>query len=280
MRMFLFFLLLLLVFPVCAWADEKQPVYSDDVKIVMAEGSADIGDDMTPSQAKAVARNYARRSALEKVVGVNLHSNTLLFDGEIISDLINSTTKGLIVKEKVEDGCTEESGRLYCYARIEARVKPLKGENVPRIKFLKSAIQRPGNKLFAENPVFQNSDEIQVRVSLYEDSYLNIFSVDQHGKITKLFPNDYAESKPVPARKEFVFPDDSLRTRGLKLRVTTPKNLSRAIETVLIVATKEKGHFLEGAIMENATITDLMRELSELDQSQWAEETIGYEVRR
>jgi len=283
MRGFLVFFLALTVLPVCAWADEKKGVESamQDVKVVTTEGRAFIDEDMTMSQAKAVALNYARRSALEKAVGVNLHSNTLLYNGEIISELINSATKGLIIKEKVEGGCGEESGgRLYCYARIEAHVKPLKGENAPRIKFLKSIIQRPDKEAVVNNPVFQNNDEIQIRVTLNGDSYQNVFSVDQYGNITKLFPNDYAESKPVTARKEFVFPDDSLRARGLKLRVTTPENRSKATETVLIVATKEKEYFLEDGSTDNPTIADLMRELSELDQSQWAEKTIGYEVRR
>lgn len=267
----------------CAGADEKKgDVYSvsDDVKIVTAEGQVFIEEDMAPSQAKAVALNYARRSALEKAVGVNLHSNTLLYNGDIISELINSASKGLIVHEKVEGRCGEESGRLYCYARIEAHVKPLKGESAPKMKFLKYSVQRPDNDAAVNNPVFQSNDEIQVKVTLDADSYLNVFSVDQYGNITKLFPNEYAKSEPVPARKAFVFPDDSLRTRGLKIRVETPKKLSKATETVLIVATKEKGHFLEDASIDNPTITDLMKELSELDQSQWAETAIGYEVRK
>lgn len=283
MRMFLFFILVLSFFPRCAGADEKKgDVYSvlDDVKIVTTEGKAVMGEDMTVSQAKAVALNHARRSALEKAVGVNLHSNTILYNGELISDLINSATKGLIVKEKIEDGCGEESGRLYCYARIEAHVKPLKGQSAPKIKFLKYSVQRPDNDAAVNNPVFQSNDEIQVKVALNEDSYLNVFSVDQYGNITKLFPNEYVKSEPVPARKAFVFPDDSLRARGLKIRVETPKKLSKATETVLIVATKEKGHFLEDHLIDNPTITDLMKELSELDQSQWAEKSIGYEVRR
>lgn len=282
MRSILFFILVLSFFPVSAWADEEVAVKpaDSDVKIVAAEGRVFIGEDMAPSQAKAVALNYARRSALEQAVGVNLHSNTLLYNGEIISELINSATKGLIISEKKEDGCDAESGRLYCYAKIEAHVKPLKGESTSKIKFLKHLIQRPDKEIAVNNPVFQNNDEIQVRVTLNEDSYLNLFSVDQYGNITKLFPNEYAKIEPVTARKEFAFPDDSLRTRGLKLRVTTPKNSHKAIETVLIVATKGKEHFLEDASIENPTITDLMRELSELDQSQWAEKAIEYEVRR
>ena len=40
--------------------------------------------------------------------------------------------------------------------------------------------------------------------------------------------------------------------------------------------------FVEGISppdVDNLTITDLMKELSEMDPSQWVERTIGYEVR-
>jgi hypothetical protein len=62
--------------------------------------------------------------------------------------------------------------------------------------------------------------------------------------------------------------------------VWTPKNKSRAIETVLIIATKEKTDFLSDKKAEDVTITDLMKELSEIEPSLWAEEAVGYEVRK
>lgn len=275
MRLLLFFLLLLPFFSVSAWAAEKQDS-QNDIKAVIAEGKILIGEDLTKSLAKSIALNNARRSALEQAVGVNLHSNTLLYNGEIISDLINSATKGLIVDEKIENWCDAE----YCYAKIEAHVRPLKGEGASRMKFRKSVVQRPDMEGSVNSLVFQNNDEIQVRVSLHEDSYLHVFSVDQYGNISKLLPNKYFRDEIVPARKEFIFPDDSLRSRGLKLRVITPKNLGRAYETILIVATRGKEHFLDEASSESPTITDLMKELAELDQSQWVEKAIGYEVRK
>jgi len=282
MRSFLLFLLVLSFFPVSAWAGEKQHVDStiDDVKVVMAEDKVFLGEEMAPSQAKALALNNARRRALEKGVGVNLHSNTLLYDGAVVSDLINSTTRGLIISEKVESGCDKESDRLYCYASIEAHVKPLKGQATSKIKFKKAAVQRPDKASVVDSPVFQHNDEIQVRMTLSEDAYINIFSVDQQGNVVRLLPNDHVESKQLHAWKGFVFPDDSLRTRGIKLRVETPKNRDKAVETVVVIATTEKGHFLQDTSIENPTITDLMKELSELDQSQWAQKTIWYEVRR
>ncbi len=98
--------------------------------------------------------------------------------------------------------------------------------------------------------------------------------------ITKLFPNDYFKGEATPANKVFIFPDDTQRAIGLKLRVKTPEKLSRAVESVLIIATKEKVDFLSDKAIETPTITDLMQELSKFDPSRWAEETVGYEVRK
>lgn len=105
---------------------------------------------------------------------------------------------------------------------------------------------------------------------------MSIFSVDQNGNVIKLFPNEYQNPAVVPSRKEFVFPENKLRARGLKLRVNTPKKLGKALESVLIIATKEEAHFLEDSAIQNPTITDLMKEPSELDENfPWAEKTVG-----
>lgn len=279
MKRFLVFILALVVLPVCAWAENKQGTDSpvDDVKVVTAAAEVVIGEDMTRRQAKIEASNNAERNALEAAGVIVLHSSTLLYDGEVISDLVNSVTKGVITKKDVlEEKCNAES----CYVKIQAYVKPIRGESNSRMRFLDYGIRRPEKANAVNNPVFQDKDEIQVKAILDEDAYYNVFSVDQYGKIMKLFPNEYSEDKQISARKEFVFPSDPLRSRGVKIRVETPGKQSAAKETVLIVATKKKEYFLDSVSNENHTIQELMRELAELDQSQWSQKTIGYEVRK
>lgn len=109
---------------------------------------------------------------------------------------------------------------------------------------------------------------------------MHIFSIDQYGNLIKLYPNIYIKTEAISSGREFIFPDDTLRKQGLKLRVTTPKGLKSGIESVLIIATKEEGLFLTDPDIQNPTISDLMNELSKLDPSSWAEEAIGYEVIR
>ena len=282
-RTAVFILLFLIFMPAGAWAKDKKivPSSAEGIKVVIAEGKAVLGDDTTPAQAKAIAMNNARRNALEEAVGVNLHSSTLVYNSQLISDLISTATKGLIVAQKViDEKCYTEGGNIYCSAKIEAQVKPHTLEKGKKISIVKASVQRPDRDSASNNPVFQDGDEIQIKVTANEDSFMNIFSVDQYGNIIKLFPNDYVKAEILPSKKEFVFPDNNIRERGLKFRLTAPKNLSKAIESVLIIATKEEGNFLSDKTIQNPTISDLMKELSEIDQSSWDEETVGYEVRK
>ena len=68
------------------------------------------------------------------------------------------------------------------------------------------------------------------------------------------------------------------RQAGLKFKVATPKGIKRAVESVLVVALKDKKQLLTGG-SENPTLMDLMQELSNIDPSLWVEKTVGYEVR-
>ena len=59
----------------------------------------------------------------------------------------------------------------------------------------------------------------------------------------------------------------------------TPKGRKKAVESVLIIATKGTVPLLDARKDQDLTITDLMKELSELDPSLWVDQTVGYEVR-
>jgi len=108
---------------------------------------------------------------------------------------------------------------------------------------------------------------------------MNIFSVSQDGRVVRLLPNAYMKQDRIPSRQNFIFPDEALRNAGFKLRVHVPKNLSKAYETIIIIGTKEKADFLS-AKEKDATLSDLMGELSLVEQSSWADAVIGYEVRK
>jgi len=156
----------------------------------------------------------------------------------------------------------------------------LKNREKSSLKILKADVNRYGSNPASTAIVFQDNDEIQIRAKANSDAYIHVFNISQDGWVTKLYPNEYFKAEITSPETEFIFPNEKQRDLGLKLKVRTPKNLSRAIETMLIVATKEKTDFLSDKKAGEVTITDLMKELSEIDASLWTERIVGYEVRK
>lgn len=251
-----------------------------DAREVVAEGRALLGEDTTPSQARALALNEARRIAVERAAGVLVSSSSVVYNSQLISDLISSFSKGLIVREEILSAGvrTEDGGPVYI-CRIKAYVKPVKRKKRKDIRIIKAEVSRADRPFSSASPVFQDNDEIRVRLRAEGDSNMNIFSVSQDGRVARLLPNSYLKQETVPSRQVFLFPDEALRNAGFKLRVHAPKNLSRAYETIVVIATKEKTDFLSGKDGA-ATLSDLMNELSLVEPSSWADAVIGYEVRR
>jgi len=266
--------MIIVLLAVPAMAAQDEPVR------VEAEGTILLGDDSTIGQAKAAALNNARRAALEKATGVEVRGTSTVYNYQLINDLVLTATRGIIVKEHVfKSSCTTKDEQVSCSAKIEAWVKPLHTERRGNFAVKKAFVHRIDKVEAAASPVFQNNDEIIIRAAANQDAWLSLFSVDQFGAISKLYPNEYVKQEQLPAGKELVFPDESCRQGGLKIRVRTPRGKAKAVESVLIIATKEKAALLEDVKNKDLTITDLMKELSEMDSSAWVEQTVGYEVR-
>jgi len=252
-----------------------------DIQIIEKEGEAVLGDDMMPAQAKAVALNNARRSAIEQASGVIVHGSSVVYNFQLVSDLVASATRGVIVKEEIlADEKKMEGKQWVYYTKIKAHVKTLENRERSSLKILKADVNRYGSNPASAAIVFQDNDEIQIRAKANSDAYIHLFNISQDGWVTKLYPNEYFKAEITSPETEFIFPNEKQRDLGLKLKVRTPKNLSRAIETMLIVATKEKTDFLSDKKAGEVTITDLMKELSEIDASLWTERIVGYEVRK
>ncbi|OGW00881.1 MAG: hypothetical protein A3D97_04280 [Nitrospinae bacterium RIFCSPHIGHO2_12_FULL_39_42] len=250
-----------------------------DIQVIESVGEAILGDDTTPAQAKAMALNNARRSAIEEASGVVIHGSTVVYNYQLISDLVKASTRGLIVKEEILIDDIKKEGKQIVYGtKIRVHVKPLEYQRDGSLKILKAEVNRYGST--SKGSVFQNGDEIQIKVKANKEGYINVFGISQDGMVTKLYPNEYFKAEVISPEMEFIFPDERQRGLGLKLKVRTPKNLSRTVETILIVATKERMDFLSDKKADEITITDLMKELSEIDSSSWTEEAIGYEISR
>jgi len=265
----------------CAEVPAPPVPDNDSLKIVEAVGEILLGDDTTPAQGRAMARNNARRNALEQAVGVKVRSATVLYNSSLISDLVVTATKGLIVNEEIiEDGPVVRGDQIFHISRLKAYVKPVNMEKRGNFRITKAEVFRAGTDRSIRNPVFQDNDEIQVHVTVNEDAHVNIFSVSQDGMVSLLYPNKYFSSGMLAANRTMVFPDDAERALGLKLRVKTPKKANTALESVLVIASKEKVDLLGSEAQTDPALTDILKRLSEIDPSLWADMTVGYEVRK
>ena len=285
--------LCLLLFSSPAFALDPPPhnpppgngVQQDDMWVTV-EGVVPFTDDHTISEVKARSRNEARRLAVEKAVGHFIRASTLVYNYVLAEDLVQSVARGLVVEEHIlAEGVREsvdESGvkGLFYITKLKARVKRTHAEHKEHFK-----VQGTLNKT-----LFHSKDEMQIHVKSSRDAYLYIFNIGQDNSVTVLYPNRFAQDNATSAGKDLVFPDDKLRSVGIVLRVFPPAGAVKATERIKLIAVTHKTDFIKDRFKEGVfqvydgkdtgLITDLLKTLSSLDDSEWAESTIAYEVNR
>jgi hypothetical protein len=253
---------------------------------VTAEGIVSLGDDTTVAEAKARSRDEARRKAIEQAVGSFVKGQTVVYNAQLAEDLVRSLVRGIVVEEQVvEEGMRQlrqDSGApaLQYATKLRAKVKPVRVEHKGDFT-LRTSLNKT---------VFQEKEEMRITAVPSKDAYIHIFNVGQDDTVTVLFPNRFAQNNFVDAQKELVFPDEAQRTMGIHLRVFPPAGANKALEKIKLIATTKRIDLLRGKIREGvyqvypgkdtALVTDLLKELSVLDESEWAETTVPYEVRK
>lgn len=245
--------------------------------VVDSEGKAEISAGRTPDEARRLALDRARRAALEEVAGVDVRSSTVIYNADLINDMVMTGTGGLIVGQEILlNECGEDSGRLICTVRIRATVSVMDRSKEASFH-IKANVQQPGARSGNDVVLFKDGDEVQVKVRLDNNGYISIFGVDQTGSVSQLFPNKYAKESLVEGGTDFIFPDEAQREAGLRLRARTLEGKRKSNESMMIIATTRNVTFLEDA-GESPKVTDLMAELAALDREVWAQATRGYVI--
>lgn len=105
----------------------KESVYR--AEWVEGEGEIPLGLDTTFGEAKIQARDAARRNAIEKAMGVYLKSSSLVYNLQLVEDLVTTVARGIIEEEKVLEEKTQEVkhegqvvGTIF-YTKIRAKVR-------------------------------------------------------------------------------------------------------------------------------------------------------------
>ncbi len=265
-----------------------QPEFSEPREgiWVQAEGVVSLGEDMTLAEAKARSRDEARRKAIEQAVGTFVKSQTVVHNSQVADDLVRSIVRGIVIEEQIQEEGLREIGQgagqkaLQYATKLRAKVKPIRPEH--RGDFAVKAV--------LNKTVFSEGEEVQIKAVVTKDAYLHIFSVGQDDTVTVLLPSRYAQANLVSTQKEFVFPDDEQRSVGIRLKAFPPAGARKALEKIKLIATTKRVDLTHGRVPEGlfqvyqgkdvALVADLLKTLSLLDESEWAEITLPYEVRK
>ena len=250
---------------------------------VEAEGVVAMGQETTLEAAQRGSLDAARRAAIEQAVGTFVKSSSVVRNFQLADDLIHSIVRGVIVEEKILRrgvGETQDGHGAIYQTRIKAKVRGIPVER--RGSF---AVSARLNRV-----VFNEGDEVQLRITPTQDAYLYIFNVGPDEHITVLAPNSHEAETPLWANKEYHFPSETLLSKKVRLKTWLLPGTTKSSEKLKVVVTRKpvsllKGQVAEGVFMEykpteTALLIDLMRALGAMDPADWAETTLAYEVKK
>lgn len=253
---------------------------------VDAEGQASFRPDMSLDEVRGRARDQARRNAIERAVGVFVRGKSVVHNSQIIDDLIFSVARGVIEEEQwLEEGIQDvKEGRrggpveAVYHVKVKARVRPVKVERRSDFE-LRSSLNKQ---------IYRNGEEALIKVRSSQAVYVHLFSVTQDGNVTVLLPNRFHAVSLLAADQEFVFPSDGLRALGIKLQVVLPTGSKKAMEYIKVIATRKpirlvKDEPMEGVFQtysgtEGGMIQDIIKRLAQLEDEDWTEATLPYQV--
>lgn len=246
---------------------------------VQAEGRAFFDDYTTPADAKAIALNNARRNALESALKVSARGDAAFYDGVLINAMVEIATMAFIGEEKfIENRWDPHTGsRMAWYAKIEAAINFIEREEAGSLRITEAVIGRAGQR--KSDTLFHPGEKIQIWVTINERAHLQMFGVDQYGRASILYPSRLTGQERIRPNKRFVFPTEHEMRFGIIIKTSDLKGKTEAAESVLVVATKEKTSFFSDGHNEHLTVTDIMKELSLLDRSDWAAKATSFTVK-
>jgi hypothetical protein len=271
---FLFFLLLFL----------SNPIFAQDFQSVTIVGMASM-ENVSKEEARRLAMEDGMRKAVEEVVGVNILAETLVINFQTSGDIIRAVPYGRVAeKEIMEEGVDElrvvgkSTPSLMYRVKMKVKVAKEKGSADPYFK-LEATLNRE---------VFNENDEMVIKVQPQRDCHLNIFCILEDEKVFILLPNRYRINNFIRANETFSFPDESDRKAGMNLRVHTLPGEKSTHESIYIICLKQPLSFDTAKFEEGiyglyagktAFLNELIKEIIEVPLSERAERFIKYEIR-
>jgi hypothetical protein len=262
----------------------SQPAGCVESEWVTVEGIAPI-ENVTKSQARKIAIDNARREAVERVVGVDVLSETMVINYNVSGDVVRSIPHGKVIdieilKEDIELIPPEKPGDapfLAYKVTIKANVAKEKGR--PDAFFRLDAQ--------TNRSVFKEGDRIEIRVTPSRDCYVNIFNILEDETVLILFPNRFNRNSFVKANSTLVFPDAADRQRGITLEAYVGEGKEKVDEMFQILAFREPlcfdtAKFKEGIYGiydgQSGLVHDLVKSIVGIPLQDRAEKFIQYRI--
>ena len=215
--------LLILLFALNAYS-QKEAVTT--LKSVQGEYSVVLEySDITGREAMQLARDDAKKKAIEKVCGTRINiwdQMELSSVGEVFNSFILNQIDGEIVDFKIkEEGYRQSSPHssetvFYCIADIKVKkgVEPDPDFYIA-VDGLKSVYYAGESLLFSVMP--------------YRDFYMKIFLLDDEKCGYTLYPNAYDRARLLPANKAFNISDSPYYEFELQKSSTQSKEINRLV---------------------------------------------------
>ena len=222
------FCLLLLFAPV--------PADSADGRWVTCEGCAEVAN-VTAAEAVQIALAEARRNAIEEVAGIQLASASIVQDFTLLSDVINSSSYGQIVAEKVvqwdADVLQKDKTKppvIVYKVKLRANVARPEGKPDPAFK-----LDAKLNK-----SLFTTGEEMFVEARANRRCFITLINLTADSRAIVLVPSRVRTQSRLAKGDYFRFPTKFEQASGIHLKVGTLPGHRKDREAIMVVATKTR----------------------------------------
>ncbi len=203
-----------------------------------AEGTGSVaGDVLMPQEARQLALRQARSQAIQKAVGVAVHAETIVRDFAVVSDFIQTLTKGYVRSEQV---VRWEQDRYQ--PRADETPIPIYRVTLKVCVLPVATLRDPGFfvTVTANKVVFTSGEKANLTIKSTRPAAIMIYNLTADDQVR---PYEGAPWMGLPMKVDGV-ETATFPPTGVVLEMELPKGLSRTSEAFIIVATKRADHIV------------------------------------
>lgn len=198
------------------------------------------------AEAQMRAMEAARRTAVERVTGVDIRAMSLTEDFRLLGDYIESAARGVVARDTLLNLWSES------VRRGEALVVEVWVEMACSVAVTPVKVSTLNLRVALDKTVYADGETMRLQVRPSEDCYLYIFGLWGDGSLAALFPNELLKTVRVKGGETFSVPDDKDNLLSqMKLQAALLPGGGETVEYIKVVATRKERPFI-GGIGEDA----------------------------